>query len=128
MARFIYGKIMGAIQLIFWIILIPWIILTIPVDLFYTTTSNIPPSWLQVILDETWIDWTFGIIVISTLNMGLFCFGLIWIGWQMMHPITENEAKPSNIDRLKLVKQFSKEKFLQKLHQEARNYNWKKLK
>ena len=128
MKKFIYGQIMGAVQLIFWSLMIPWIILTIPVDLFYTFSNSIPPNWIAVILDQSWIDWTYGLMMISTLNMTLIVLGMIWLGWTMMHPLTDDQFKISNIDRLKLVKSFSKKSFLKSLHEEAKEFQKKKFK
>ena len=68
MKRFIYGQIMGGIQLIFWLIMIPWIIITIPLDLYYTNPLHEAPTWLAVIFEQSWIDWTYGLMMISTLN------------------------------------------------------------
>lgn len=118
---------MGFLQLMFWLIMIPWIILTIPVDLYYTLSNNVPPNWLNLILQQPWIDWTFGLMMISTLNMFLFCFAIFWVGWQMAHPILEQTKPIPAIDRLKLVKEFSKEKFLRKIHKEAKEFQKKKF-
>ena len=118
MKRFIYGRAMGYIQLIFWIIMIPWIILTIPVQLFLSQTG-IQIPWLNSIFNLSWVDWKYGLMVVSTLNMFLLCIAIIWMGWQMMHPISEHHTPTQNIDRLILVKQFSKKQFLKDIHQEA---------
>ena len=119
---------MGAIQLVFWLIMIPWIIITIPLDLYYTNPLHEAPSWLAVIFEQSWIDWTFGLMMISTLNMSLLTAALVMLGWTMMHPITEENLKISNIDRLKLVKSFSKKKFLRELHKEGLEFQKKRFK
>ena len=91
---------MGAIQLIFWLIMIPWIIITIPLDLYYTSPLHEAPTWLAVIFEQSWIDWTYGLMIISTLNMFLFILAIIFFGWTLMHPITEDNLKISNIDKI----------------------------
>jgi hypothetical protein len=128
MRRFIYGQIMGAIQLIFWLIMIPWIIITIPLDLYYTNPLHEATAWLAAIFEQSWVDWKYGLMIISTLNMILFTLAMIWLGWTMMHPLTKDNLELSNINRLKLVKSFSKKKFLQELHEEAREFQNKRFK
>jgi len=140
----IMGRIWGAGQLLFWIILIPWIILTIPLCLFYE--NHITPDWLQKIYDLPWVGWEWGILWISTFNMLLVSITLVWIGWHKMHPLVPNHAvavaepeslsldsnnqspdrksyeistKKSPANRLALVKQFSKEGYIQQIRAEA---------
>ncbi len=126
MKYFIYGRIMGALQLLFWIVMIPWIILTIPIALYYEQSARVPPLWFENILSQSWIDWKFGLMIISTMFVFLFCIGIIWLGWQMSHPISEHNGPIPNVDRLALVQSFSKKKFLKDLHAEAKAFHNKK--
>ena len=114
------GRLIGTVQLIFWAVLIPWIILTMPMHLYYTTHPT--PNWLAALYALPWVDWRIGVMICLTFNVLFLGGGLIWMGWQMMHPITAHSIKTTNLDRLKLVKGFSKKKYLEQLHQDARKY------
>jgi len=114
------GRLIGAGQLIFWGVLIPWIILTMPMHLYYTT--HLAPDWLAALYALPWVDWRIGVMICLTINVLLVGGGLIWTGWQMMHPITAHNIKTTNLDRLKLVKNFSKQQYREQLHQEARQF------
>jgi len=114
---------MGTVQLLFWGVLIPWIILTMPMHLYYSTPSaHQAPSWLATLYELPWVDWRIGLMICLTINVLLVGGGLIWTGWQMMHPITAHNIKRTNLDRLKLVKGFSKKDYLAQLHKEAREF------
>lgn len=120
MKRNIYGRIWGGGQIVFWTILIPWTILTMPVNLYYEDRT--PPTWLAKIYDLPWVGWEIGVMIVSTFSIFLVTGGIIWMGWQTMHPITKQRIAVNNHDRLDRVKRFSKEDFLRKTHREAKEY------
>jgi len=108
--------------------MIPWITITIPLDLYYSSSNHIPPTWLQSILELPLVNWTYGVIIILTFEIFLIGGSLIWIGWQILHPITERNHPISNIDRLNLIQSFSKDQFLENLHEEAHDFKKKRFK
>ena len=120
------GRLIGTAQLIFWGVLIPWIIITMPMHLYYTTHPT--PNWLSALYALPWVDWRIGLMICLTLDVLLLGGGLIWTGWQMMHPITAHSIKTTNLDRLKLVKGFSKKQYLTELQENAQKYRQNKEK
>ena len=88
--------------------------------LYYTTHPA--PDWLATFYAQPWIDWRIGMMIWLTIDVLLLGGGLIWTGWQMMHPITAHSIKTTNLDRLKLVKGFSKKQYLAQIQKEARKY------
>ncbi|UYP47289.1 hypothetical protein NEF87_003574 [Candidatus Lokiarchaeum ossiferum] len=125
MKRNIYGRIWGIGQILFWVILIPWTILTMPLNLYYE--SHVAPTWLAKIYGLPWVGWEVGVIIVSTFSIFLVAGGIIWLGWQMLHPITHHDIKISNHERLARVKGFSKIDFLRKTHEEAKEYQKRKF-
>jgi len=51
----------------------------------------------------------------------------MWIGWQLMHPITQQHIKTNDEKRLKLVKEFSKENYMKKIYSDAKEYHKKRF-
>ena len=122
-----YGRFIGFGQILFWLIVSPWIIITIPLNLYYMQSDNIPPSWLEAIYNVEFFNYDWGIIAISTFWMILIGVALIWIGWHQMHPITHQKliAKKSEIKRLQVVEEFSKEKYLAQIQAEGKEFREK---
>ena len=125
-----YGRFIGYGQLIFWIIVLPWMIITIPLNLYYTQTKNKPPSWLESIYRIEFFNFDWGIVIISTFWMVLIGIGLIWVGWHHMHPITHKKLKEDNLkyNRLEIVEKFSKEDYLAQIRAEAREFREEQMK
>ena len=122
-----YGRFIGFGQILFWLIVSPWIIITIPLNLYYMQSDNIPPSWLEAIYNVEFFNYDWGIIAISTFWMILIGVALIWIGWHQLHPITHQKliAKKSEIKRLQVVEEFSKEKYLAQIQAEGKEFREK---
>ena len=122
-----YGRFIGFGQIIFWLIVLPWMIITIPLNLYYMQSDNIPPSWLEAIYNVEFFNYDWGIVAISTFWMILIGVALIWIGWHQMHPITHQKliAKKSEIKRLQVVEEFSKEKYLAQIQAEGKEFREK---
>jgi len=51
----INGRLWGIGQFIFWLILIPWIIIIIPLNYYYETHTA--PDWLANLYRQDWIKW-----------------------------------------------------------------------
>ena len=119
-----YGRFIGFGQIIFWLIVLPWIIITIPLNLYYEQSGNIPPSWLETIYSLEFFSFEWGIVIISTFWMVLIGLGLIWIGWHQMHPITHQTFVEQNLEknRLQVVEGFSKQKYLEQIQAEAKEF------
>lgn len=119
-----YGRFIGFGQILFWLIVLPWIIITIPLNLYYEQSGNIPPSWLETIYSVEFFSFEWGIVIISTFWMVLIGLGLIWIGWHQMHPITHQKLVEQNLDknRLQVVEEFSKQKYLEQIQAEAKKF------
>ena len=126
MVKYLFGRIMGGLQLIFWLLLIPLSILTIPVALFYLNHPT--PVWLGSLFHHSWVDWRIGITVIFTILMLIISSSIIWLGWHLMHPISKNNEIISGVDRLTLVKSFSKSNYLRKLQLDAKKFHKKRCK
>lgn len=127
MTKHLYGKIWGILQLGFWIIMIPWIILAIPVDL-YIESHSVSPQIAQFFA-HAWLDWRTGVVVLSTLNVFLISIVFIWRGWQKMHPLATKgpeNIEQHTLDRLNAVKGFSKDAYLDRIREEAIHYQQKR--
>lgn len=122
-----YGRFIGFGQIIFWLIVLPWIIITIPLNLYYEQSGNIPSSWLEAIYSVEYFSFEWGIVIISTFWMILIGLGLIWVGWHQMHPITHKKLVEQNLEnnRLQVVEEFSKEKYLAQIQTEAKEFREK---
>ncbi|MCF2142054.1 MAG: hypothetical protein K9W44_18540 [Candidatus Lokiarchaeota archaeon] len=123
MRKHIYGRLWGVIQLGFWIIMIPWILISIPLDLWYETSQH--SNYFSDFFLSPWVDWKIGVIVLSTSNILLVCISIIWMGWHKIHPLTTAKAESlsqTNLDRLQAVQKFSKEAYLNQLRKEAHQY------
>ncbi|MHA1519972.1 MAG: hypothetical protein ACTSRK_07285 [Promethearchaeota archaeon] len=124
MKTHIMGRIWGGLQLGFWVIMIPWIILSVPIDL-YGETHTVSP-FLRNILDHPWVSWQIGVVVLSTLNMILLTIAIIWRGYSKMMPITTTvlpTIQEQTLNRIKAVQSFSKEDYFSKIRQEAHQYH-----
>ena len=119
-----YGRFIGFGQIIFWLIVLPWMIITIPLNLYYLQSDNIPSSWLEAIYSVEFFSFEWGIVIISTFWMILIGLGLIWVGWHHMHPITHQKLIDKNLEnnRLEIVEKFSKEKYLEQIRAEAKEF------
>ena len=119
-----YGRFIGFGQILFWLIVLPWMIITIPLNLYYIQSDNIPPSWLEAIYDVEFFNFDWGIVTISTFWMILIGVALIWIGWHQMHPITHQKLidQKSETKRLQVVEEFSKEKYLAQIQAEGKEF------
>ncbi len=119
-----YGRFIGFGQIIFWLIVLPWMIITIPLNLYYLQSDKIPPSWLEAFYKVEFFSFEWGIVIISTFWMILIGLGLIWVGWQQMHPITHQKLIEQNLERnrLQVVEKFSKEKYLAQIQAEAKEF------
>jgi len=122
-----YGRFIGFGQILFWLIVIPWIIITIPLNLYYMQSDIIPPSWLEAIYDVEFFNFDWGIVAISTFWMILIGIALIWIGWHQMHPITHHKLidQKTESNRLQVIEEFSKEKYLAQIQAEAKEFREK---
>ena len=122
-----YGRFIGFGQIIFWLLVLPWMIITIPLNLYYLQSDNIPPSWLETIYNVEFFNYDWGIVAISTFWMILIGVALIWIGWHQMHPITHQKLidKKSETKRLQVVEEFSKEKYLAQIQAEGKEFREK---
>ena len=120
-----YGRIIGFGQIIFWLIVLPWMIITIPLNLYYIQSDKIPPSWLEAIYSVGLFSFEWGVVIISTFWMILIGLGFIWVGWHQMHPITHQKLKEQNLEknRLQVVEKFSKEKYLAQIQAEAKEFS-----
>ena len=120
-----YGRLIGLGQIIFWLIVLPWMIITIPLNLYYLQSDNVPPSWLEAIYKVGFFSFEWGIVIISTFWMVLIGLGLIWVGWHHMHPITHQKLVEQNLEknRLEVVEKFSKEKYLAQIQAEAKEFS-----
>ncbi|QEE15365.1 hypothetical protein DSAG12_01190 [Promethearchaeum syntrophicum] len=125
-----YGRFIGFGQILFWLIVLPWMIITIPLNLYYMQSDNIPPSWLETIYEVDFFNFEWGIVTISTFWMILIGMALIWIGWHQMHPITHQKliTQKSEKNRLQVVEEFSKEKYLAQIQAEAKEFREKLMK
>ncbi len=124
--RFIYGKLWGLFQMIFWAFMSVWIIIILPLGYYYSNPSHVAPSYLQKVYDIKFFDWKITAMIIVGFLVIVVGFLLIWVGWYEMHPIKikkiENNGKIDASKRLVAIKNFSKEKFLEKLRKNARYY------
>ena len=107
-----------------------WVIIVAPLDLYYEDTAHPTPPALERIYKYPFFDWRVTTVIVLAaviLFMGAF---LIWVGWYEMHPVKINpkKIKNNNINRLKLVKTFNKEQFLENLRKEAHEYAMKRKK
>ena len=120
-----YGRLIGFGQIIFWLIVLPWMIITIPLNLYYLQSDNIPPSWLEAIYSVEFFSFEWGVVIISTFWMILIGLGIIWVGWHQMHPITHQKLVEQNLEknRLEVVEKFSKEKYLAQIQAEAKEFS-----
>ena len=120
-----YGRLIGFGQIIFWLIVLPWMIITIPLNLYYLQSDNIPPSWLEAIYSVEFFSFEWGVVIISTFWMILIGLGFIWVGWHQMHPITHQKLVEQNLEknRLEVVEKFSKEKYLAQIQAEAKEFS-----
>jgi len=119
-----FGRLIGFGQILFWLIVLPWMIITIPLNLYYLQADKIPPSWLEAIYKVEFFSFEWGIVIISTFWMVLIGLGLMWIGWHQMHPITHQKLidQKSENNRLQVVEKFSKEKYLAQIQAEAKEF------
>ncbi|MHA1672709.1 MAG: hypothetical protein ACTSYI_03695 [Promethearchaeota archaeon] len=123
------GRIWGGLQLGFWIIMIPWIILSIPVDL-YGETHTVSPG-LREILDLSWVDWRIGVVILSTFNTILLGIAIIWRGGAKMIPISTTVLpgiRDQTINRIEAVQSFSKDEYFTKIRQQAHQFHLQKEK
>jgi len=120
-----YGRFIGFGQIIFWLIVLPWMIITIPLNLYYLQSDKIPPSLLEAIYNVEFFSFEWGIVIISTFWMVLIGLGFIWVGWHQMHPITHQKLKEKNLEknRLEIVEKFSKDKYLAQIQMEAKEFS-----
>lgn len=129
MRKHIYGQIWGVLQLGFWVIMIPWIIIAIPVDLWAESIIKSQPDRLpeeiQAFFLSPWVDWRWGLVILGVFYILLISVALIWGGWQRMHPLsTNNNLSQTEIalERYQAVQNFSKEKYLKKIREDAHVY------
>jgi hypothetical protein len=123
MKKHIYGRIWGVLQLGFWVIMIPWTILSVPIDLYAEHHAVAP--WLQQIFALPWVDWRIGVVIISTFLCLLVAIGLIWTGWMQMHPIANhngNSVHEEALQRINAVNSFSKAAYLDSIRRQAHEY------
>src|SRR6056297_489376 len=107
------GQLWGLFQILIWMFLIPWIIIVLPLDLYYSNPTIETPAALERVYDVPFFDWRITAVIITGFLVFLIGGFMVWVGWYEMHPIkirlSEEKKKP--VDRLKIVNNFSKEKF-----------------
>ncbi|MHA1775485.1 MAG: hypothetical protein ACTSWC_01855, partial [Promethearchaeota archaeon] len=119
MQKHIYGQIWGILQLGFWLIMIPWILIAIPGDLWVDMVIKMNPErvpeGVQEFFQSQWVDWRTGLVILGIFYMLLVSIALIWVGWHKLHPISmSSDIPPEKIamDRFHAVQSFSKEAYL----------------